>query len=481
MQQEHYDLIVAGTGFASSFFLHRYLQHAPNARVLVLERGKVYPHRSQVEGARKEMDAVANSAIVNANKDKRWRFLVAYGGGSNCWVACTPRMLPADFRLNSTYGVGVDWPISYDDLEPYYCDAEDLMQISGPSDDTPFPRSRPYPQPPHRFTHVDKVLKQAWPDSFFHQPTARPSQPTTRRPLCCLNGTCTLCPINSKFTVMNELSGVHEDPRVTMLTDARVDALEVTGGQTVSGVRYKHGGAEQIARADLVVLGTNALFNPHILMKSGLTHPVLGRGLVEQVAKMVIVDLDGLDNFQGSTYVTGHGYMLYDGPHRAEHAAALIETYSRPDLRMERGKWRQRLRMRVIYEDLPQHQNHVQFDPSDPLRPVAVFEGHSAYTQRAIDRLDADMEKVLASLPVEKVKIAKHPEKTESHIIGTTPMGDNTATSIVDRNLVHHDLRNLYVLGSGVYPTCAPANPTLTLSALALRAADHATGRSVIA
>ena len=75
-------------------------------------------------------------------------------------------------------------------------------------------------------------------------------------------------------------------------------------------------------------------------------------------------------------------------------------------------------------------------------------------------------------LPVEDA-IDKHATGTEAHIQGTTPMGDDPATSVVDRHLLHHRVRNLLVLGSSTFPTCPPANPTLTIAALSLWSARH--------
>jgi choline dehydrogenase-like flavoprotein len=287
-----------------------------------------------------------------------------------------------------------------------------------------------------------------------------------------------LCPIDSKFTIENELSGVYADPRVTVRYGAAVQQVDVEGGRTATGVRFLDGDVERSARGDLVALGANALFNPHILLRSGLAHPELGAGLMEQVAKIVRVDLDGVDNFQGSTVATGHGYMLYGGQHRRERAAALIETSNRPDLRNGRGKWRQVVLLRVVYEDLRRSENRVDVDPDDPSRPRATFNDHSTHAHRGMDALASELERILAPLPVENIRVPAAPVETESHILGTTPMGDDPAHSVVDRHLLHHQVRNLLVLGGSVFPTAAPANPTLTLSALAVRAADHVTGRA---
>ena len=99
-----------------------------------------------------------------------------------------------------------------------------------------------------------------------------------------------------------------------------------------------------------------------------------------------------------------------------------------------------------------------------------IYRGHSAYAQRGLASLASQVPHVLEALPVDGYTIDT-PRATEAHILGTTVMGRDPARSVVDRNLVHHRVRNLLVLGGSVFPTSAPANPTLTISALSLRAA----------
>jgi choline dehydrogenase-like flavoprotein len=469
-----YDLVLVGTGFASAFFLQRYLARAKKpVRVLVLERGVLREHAEHMT----QRMAITNASLKQINNRtpaKPWAFQLTFGGGSNCWFGTTPRMSVEDFRLFSTYGQGRDWPITYDDLERFYCDAEDIIAVSGDSTGGPHVRSRPYPLPPHRFSRVDEMLQAAYPGSFFHQPCARPSREVPRRPRCCASGICSTCPINSKFTVLNELRDQFErDERVKLVFGANVTSIEHAGG-SASGVHFLRDGKEEFARGNLIAIAANAVFNPYLLLRSGLDDGVVGRGIVEQVELAVDVLLDGVDNFQGSTASCGIGYMHHDGEHRRDHGAAQMLTLNLPMLRLERGKWRQRLRFGWVIEDLPQPHNRVEVDPIDG-RPAVNFDGHSSYAQRSIDRLRELTPKVVSVLPVEKLTINKLTNKTSSHILCTTPMGDDPKTSVVDRNLVHHRVRNLCVLGSSTFPTCPTANPTLTLSALSLRCAEQLT------
>ena len=472
-ERSQYDVVAVGSSFATSFFLHTYLQSAPpHARVLVLERGLLEDSAWQLEN-RENSSLNSNDTFINGTPQKPWRFTLNFGGSSNCWWACTPRFMPNDFRMQSTYGVGVDWPLTYEELMPFYDRAEQLMEISGPSDGSPYPRSKPYPQPPHRLSAPDLLLKQAFPNEFFVMPSARARVDTDTRAACCASSICHLCPVDAKFTIENGMASVFKDPRVTLEVSAQADHLRWQGS-SVQAIEYHRDGRQHTVAGDLFLLGANAIFNPFLMLKSGIDHPLLGKYLHEQVSLVYNIDLDGLDNYQGSTSLTGHGYMHYDGPHRRERAGCLIETINVPTLRPERGKWRQRAAYKLIFEDLPSEASYVGVAPQDPTRPITVYGGISAYAEKSLAMADDLLKTLVAPLPVENIEKPKQ-APTEAHILGTTRMGNDLATSVLDKHLVHHQLRNLVVLGSGAFPHGGPANPTLTLSALSLWSAHHLT------
>src|SRR5262249_47860894 len=159
------------------------------------------------------------------------------------------------------------------DLEPYYGLAEKIMMVSGPGD-SPFPRSVPYPQPPHRFSDPERILKRSFPDRFFHQPCARPTQPVpSGRAVCCASGVCGLCPVDAKFTIENEMSGLFADPRVKLELSCAAQSVEVAAGRA-TGIRYLAAdGRERTASAEMVALGAGAMFNPWLLLRSSLGGP----------------------------------------------------------------------------------------------------------------------------------------------------------------------------------------------------------------
>lgn len=473
---DSYDLVLVGTGFASTFFLKKYLSKSkPGVRVLVLERGFMIPReqRSRIEKGDEslysELDENPHRSYINETPEKRWLFTLGFGGSSNCWYGCTPRFMPTDFRMRTLYGVAEDWPIQYDELEPYYTEVEELMNISGP-DETPFPKSARYPLPPHQFSTVDKIMKKRYGDLYCHQPTARASKSIKTRNTCCATSVCSVCPVDAKFTIENSGFGVYADPRVELKYGAQVVNLDLQQG-VVKKVFYLLDNKEWSASGEVVALGANALFNAHLLLNSDDQHPLTGKGLAEQHGMDVIVHLDKLANVGGSTWVTANGYMLYDGDHRKDYAACLIESNNAPYIRIEKGKWRNVVTFRMVFEDLIDEKNWVAAG-KDRLMPVVHFDGISGYTKKAVDEMKKKLPNLLSCLPVEEIQFME-PSRTESHIIGTTRMSSDPALGVTDKRLIHHYYRNLFVLGSGSFTTVTPNNPTLTLSALSLYSVDQ--------
>lgn len=464
------EIAVVGSGFAASFFLWKLLQSAPETiSVVVLERGALRDHATQIAERPSKHRFPTHLYRDGGSVSKPWNFALGVGGSSNCWSGNTPRQIPTDFELATRCGVGRDWPFRYEDLEPHYCEVERVMEIAG--NGGPSFMSTPYPLGPHRFSDPEKALHALWPGQFFPMPTARATA-GSMRPQCCTNDICRLCPIDAKFTILNGLWQVYEDARVTVVTEAEVEQVDIAGGRA-RGLVWRRGDARGRIEADHVVLAANGLFNPHILLRSGDDHLQTGRRLHEQVGLVGRVYLDGMDSFQGSTSATGYGTMLYDDDaRRKDRAALLVETDSAGRFRTEPNRWRQVLPIRLVVEDLPLPENRVRLDPNVPDLPVTEFNGISDYASRAIDTLEADLAHVFGGLPVERIEITGR-APTESHIQGTTVMGDDPADSVVDQDGLHHVWRDLRVLGSSVFPTGAPANPTLTLSAHAVRAADR--------
>ena len=470
MRETSYDLVVIGSGFGSLFFIEGFLKKRPKARVLVLERGQSHDHAWQL--AQQRNSALDPHATFRApSGHKAWNFTIGLGGGTTCWFGNTPRMHPSDFRLRSRYGVGEDWPLDYEELERHYVAAEQRMSVAGGNEIAGvLPRSAPFPLPPHPISSVDRAIQRAQPMFHFPLPTARASTSTAGRGKCCATAQCDLCPVDAKFTFWNGFAHLRASEAIEFRVDSEVTRLDVANG-IVRGVAYRRGEQSRIAHGDLVVLGANAIHSPAILLRSGFDHPLTGVGINEQVGYNAEALIGGIDNFDGGTITTCANYSLYDGEFRKHHAAAIVLFDNRfvLGLRLEYGRWRQVVPLMVNVEDLPQASNRVVLDPDG--FPRVLHADVSDYAKRGVEQSFTALERVLAPLDVERI-VFRGMRGTESHIQGTLRMGHDRATSVVDARQVHHDARNLVVVGSAVFPTCPAAPPSLTVAALSLRSAE---------
>ncbi len=469
---EAYELVVIGSGFGSLFFLKGLLAKPnPPQRILLLERGRLNSHEWQLKN-------FANSNIDHLETYGRqqdtvaWRYTLGLGGGTLCWDGETPRLHPHNFEEKTRYGRGVDWPISYEDLEPYYCDAEDIMLVAGENAvSRHWPRSRPYPMPPHRFSTVDEMLKRAQPDMHFALPSARLSQQVGDRPACCASGTCPLCPMDAKFTALNSLTDVLGHPGVDILLNAEARSLDLAGG-VVRGVNYRIGGRDRRVGADLVVLGANGIQSPAILLRSGFSNPAIGGNMLCKLGLGADVYLDGLNHYDGGTHSCGANFSLLVGEHLTRHGGAMIYISNQWPLavRTEYGRWRQIFRAGMIIGTEAVAGNRVELSKDGEANVIHNGPGPDGEVAAAwaMSKLPA----LFSSLPVERIEEASR-EPMRNHIQGTLRMGADPAASVVDSDLIMHQARNVVVVGTSVMPATGSVNPSLTAAALSLRAADR--------
>jgi choline dehydrogenase-like flavoprotein len=467
-----YDIVVIGSGFGSLFFVKGFLRKRPRAKVLILEWGRFNNHRWQIDNHRNS--DIAQESVLDNRSGKEWAFTIGVGGSTNCWWAQSPRLHPTDFALRTKYGVGQDWPISYDDLVPYYSDAEQIFLIAGPDDlNSVWPGTPPYPLPPHNMTSADRLMKAAMPDRHFVVPNARLSTPVGGRSACCATASCDLCPVDAKFTAENSLDSVLSHPQVDICVSAKVERLDVEAGR-VRRALFRSGQREFMASGDLFVLGANAIYSPYILLRSGIGGHGVGRYLSEKLLAKYEVSLKGLKHFDGGTATTCLNTSLLDGDHRRSRGAAVVYFENRFifGLRPEFGRWRECLPLSVYIEDIPQETNNVSLGQGD--LPVLEHFSFTDYAYRSVRATLEALPELLSPLPVERVDFDQF-WPTLGHIQGTTRMGLSSADSVIDSDLVHHTLRNLVIVGSSTFPTTGTVNIALTVAALSLRSADRLT------
>lgn len=470
-----WDLLVIGSGFGSLFFLKRYLQKRPKDRVLVLERGQNNSPEWQFEnGVNSDIPPEATYRY-GAGEEKPWDFTIGLGGSTNCWWGLTPRMHPSDFKAGSATGRGVDWPIEYDDLVPYWQEVERVMMIAGPDElDRIYPGTGPYPQPPHQLSTPDEIMVERGNGNHFAMPAAKLSRAIEGRGRCCSSSSCNLCPARAKFDAFNAMADTLDHPAVFIGTGCEVTSLDVQSG-AVRAVRFRNDGRDYAAGCDLCVLGANAIHSPFIALRSGIGGHGVGRYLGEKMLVDAEILLDGLDHFDGGTDTTAFNLSILEEGRSADFASSvyLVKNGFKNGLRLEPGRWRQCLPVQLYVEDVFDYENGVFDDGGDT--PVIRFKGFSEYARAGLDHAMKRMPDVFSPLPIENVSL-KGIMPTMGHVQGTMRMGTSIEQSVVDDGLVSHAVRNLCVVGTAVFPTSASANPTLTAAALSYRAVERLLG-----
>jgi choline dehydrogenase-like flavoprotein len=456
--RESWDVICVGTSFSTMFFAR---ELPKGTRVLFVEKGRRHTHAERVAGR----SDFGREEFIQRNAGpipKEWTAHSTFGGNSNCWWACTPRFHPDDFQTRSRHGVGMDWPVSYDQLEEAYCSVEEAMEVAGGGSDRVLPRSRAFPFPPHRPSRSDLRLQEHSP-LWWAQPTARSNGGS--RPRCCGNGFCNICPVDSKFSILNSIH-LFERPDFHFLSGVEARSIDRSAGIATGLICRTPDGHELRLAGNLFALGANAIFNAAILLRSRFRNPALGHYLNEQVSTYATIDT-AIPNLHGGTSITGHGYHFYAGDHRSDSGAVLMENWNSPTrIRLTPGRWTERLYVKLIAADLPRFENHVSIEEDEP---ALHWSGFHPYAIRGLDRARNKMAEAIPT-EIESIEFSESPP-TEDHIQGTTRMGHSADEGVVDASLRTFECRNVLALGAGAFPSCSPANPTLTLSALSVHAA----------
>ncbi len=492
-------VLVAGSGVAGCLTAKGLLARFDD--VLIVERGAPVSHQERLRsGSHERQVPTARHHEVSRGEwaEKVFQCVYALGGTANHWTGRTPRLLPVDFRMHSSYGVMDDWPISYEELEPWYCRAEHELQVAGQDDNPRTRRSQPFPQPAHPLSPADLLVKGCFPEgTLVTLPQARPTRAVGERPACCGSGTCGLCPVDSKYTPLNtHIPELRGSPNARFLTEAVVFSLDAQGLRRVRSALVKRGdGSELRIEADVFVLAGGAIENAAVVLRSvGLKpHPLTGRYLADHAELHVTarIERDGFPNY-GSSQTTSLLYEFYDGAFRATRSGALGSVKNRPDLdathfvleaaldqglrgealrRAAAAEFRRQVGITFQLEDRPDPENHLRLGrPSGPLglpETEFYFKRPSAYVMEGRQAIVEALPRYLASLGVRRLEVSDLLDRA-GHILGTCRMGD-PARGVVDAHLRYHETDNLYIVGASAFPTSSPSNPTLTLAALALR------------
>jgi glucose dehydrogenase len=523
------DVIIVGSGIAGALLAAR-LANA-GAKVAILEAGRAV---DRAEATQRYWDAAikvpecpyppipqADHPISN-DPDYWYRqsgpekfkstYLKVVGGTTWHWLGTCLRFVPNDFVLSTNYGRGLDWPISYAELEPFYGQAENEIGVAGNSAETlGSPRSGNYPMPAVAQTYLDKVYARALAGTEFEvrsTPQGRNSIDRNNRPACCGNASCIpVCPVQAKYDATVHLD-LAQKRGATLHVQTTAVAVEVGADRHIAAVRFKRwDGSEGRAAGRVFVLAAHGIETPRLLLNSRTeaspngaanSSDQVGRNLMDHPAVLSwALAPTPVWPFRGPLSTSGIENVR-DGAFRKDRAAFRIEigndgwawptdapmttatALARDGLRGKalddalRMQTARQLRLTSLLEQLPEPQNRITLDASAfdiygvPIPRIAYSFGD--YIEAGAAAARAAHVEIFGRLGATEIK---HKEGLEGagHIIGTTRMGNDPRTSVVDRHLRSHDHPNLFIVGSAVFPTGATANPTLTIAALSLRAA----------
>jgi choline dehydrogenase-like flavoprotein len=429
------------------------------------------------------------------------------GGSTLHWEGYALRLHADDFRLRTRHGIAHDWPLGYDHLEPYYGRAERALGVAG-ADDDPWasPRRGPFPLPAFSFGYTDGIFVRACREldiAVHHLPQARNSVPWAGRPRCRAYATCHACPIGAQAsTDLTHARRLALDDRSRLLTGVTVQRLETDAAGRVAAAVYA--GHDRIARrisARIFVLAAGAVENVRLLLLS--RSPAFPAGLANRSGVLgkyfmshPVIDVTGRVREPVYPYRVGFSAAMSRqfavARDRARTGAFLLEFLQsaggRPfEIALTSGLWGEALRRRVaeefghtlgirVYcEQLPSPDNTVTLD-SDVLDYFGNPVPRITYSLGAYERTALADAAAIASRILERAgasNVGPGGLNFAAHQMGTHRMGEDPRSSVVDATLRAHDVPNLYLLGSGAFVTSAAAPPTLTIVALALRAADH--------
>jgi choline dehydrogenase-like flavoprotein len=435
------------------------------------------------------------------------------GGSMLIFAGAWPRMLPSDFRVRSLDGVADDWPLTYDELLPYFRQTDRDFGVSGLAGDPAYPPdSEDPPMPPLPIGAAGMKVARAhtrlgwhwWPEFNSINSVAYDG----RRP-CVQRSTCQSgCNEGAKAStdLTHWPKAIAKGAR--LITGARVRRIETNAQGLATGAEWiDRDGNEHFQPAKVVVLAANAIGTARLLLLSADAHHPDGlansSGLVGKRLMMhpfanvaglfdeplmswqgqfgdLIESLEFYETDERRGFVRGARWGLAPtgGPiNTALPSRAGTQVWG-PDHHLHvRTHFGHGANWGLFAEDLPDEANHVTLS-----RTVADSSGipapeiHYAMGDNARRMLDFHIERATESLleaGAHTIEVDRLMRYSGWHLLGTARMGDDPETSVLDRWNRAHDVPNLYVVDGSCFVTSSGVNPTSTIVALALRAAEH--------
>lgn len=512
LKQSHYDVCIVGAGVAGA--LVGTMLARMNKKVLIIEAGGAFDFNNRLEQLKRyEVLAEPMWPWVNQARDHyvdssmegagfKYRLnrsrIKGVGGSTLHWGGKALRFRETDFTSHSTYGLGVDWPIDYNELEPYYTKAEYELGVSGIPNASDPHRSKPFPMPGFQPRHGEQFWESAAKklgislDSVSH---ARNSVPYKGRSPCVAYAVCSVCPSGARYSadVHIKEAMLLENFQLISNASARRIITDANGKVTELHATTQKGKDLEV-KATNFVIAAHAIETARLMLLSNIGNQSgqLGKNLMEHWYAGAGGFVKDRVEFPGrigfSTLESSH---YYDGPDRKERGALHLEFsgYHEPllaagadklwgaDLAQkdcdEFGRW---VGLAVEVEHQPNANSFVKLhtDKKDMFGdPVP----HIQFTLSDIDRKTHERGHEIMATLLEARGVSQY-KRTHNfvrahHHMGTCRMSFDGDNGVVDKNCKVFGTENLYIAGSSVFPTSGARQPTLTIAALAIRLAEY--------
>jgi quinoprotein glucose dehydrogenase len=507
------DVCILGGGITAAMTAEK-LTERSTAKVIIVEAGdKIFNFQERYAHRKRFLDYNENPY---PNDHIRTQTAIGIQSRSMCvgglamhWGGATPRFTPEDFRLKTMFGVGDDWPITYDDLEPFYQEAEERIGVAGVQGPANLDiRSKPYPLPPLPLSYNLVQLKE-WAGKsgipFWPNPVAKLSQPYHGRSKCMRCDTCNICPTGAKYSPDFTFQNLLQSGRIELYDRTLVRKLSLsTDGRKIeeaTAINRDRPDDPLRFRAKIFVLAAGYAWTSHLLLLNGVANRsgLVGRYMTGHRNLNAFVEVP-LKLYPGIYTTDSLLSKHYQRPGKLDkyvrHDLRIWEAKSGRDPRLkdESGKvllgdevladWRKRTstgsaRLRAYYDVIPSLESALTLDSTlqnewgDPLPRIQMADSNESRLLR--DFSENQIRGVFENLVRAgggKI-LSVQPDRFQDHPGGGCRMGTDPSKSVVNSFGRSHDHENLWIAGAPTVVSGGCCNGTLTFAALSLRSAGE--------